>query len=483
MNDEAMKHLEAADVVAPESDGANIPQNNRATVPSRPPEPPALASDLRILDRFKEDVRRRGVVGEETTAAIIHLCIVSRLLGGPGSKSKPVSAIVKGNSSSGKSHTVAITTEFFPRGAIVEMTAMSERALVYSNEGYRHRSIIVYEAVALREGAQDNLTSYFLRSLLSEGRIEYPVTIRDKEGNFTTKTIVKEGPSNLILTTTKVAIHSENETRALSLTTDDSRDQTKRVFRELANEAQDATDLTRWHQLHTWLQTAEHRVTIPYGPALADLVEPVAVRLRRDFGAILALIRAHAVLHQLNRLRDSERRIVATLDDYEVVRDLVAGTISEGVGATVSSTVRDTVEAVRDLAALYPEGATATALADKLALDKSAARRRLLMAKSGGYVQNKEQRRGHPGRWVAGEALPEEVELLPPRHRLADKAAGRGGGGTVVSDFEGVKADRFDYTPPEGVAPCVVCAAPCTIRRRSDRVCLHPACEDLEVIA
>ncbi|MDQ3662847.1 MAG: hypothetical protein M3454_17725 [Actinomycetota bacterium] len=51
--------------------------------------------------------------------------------------------------------------EFFPKDAIVEMTAMSERALVYSKEDYSHRSIVVYEAVALREGMQDNLTSYF----------------------------------------------------------------------------------------------------------------------------------------------------------------------------------------------------------------------------------------------------------------------------------------------------------------------------------
>lgn len=178
--------------------------------------------------------------------------------------------------------------------------------MVYSKEDYSHRSIVVYEAVALREGMQDNLTSYFVRSLLSEGRIEYPVTVRDKDGNWTTKTIVKEGPTNLILTTTKVAIHSENETRALSLNTDDSRDQTQRVFRELANEASDDADLARWHHLHRWLQTAEHRVTIPYGPTLAEMVPPVAVRMRRDFGAVLALIRAHAILHQLNRPRGAE---------------------------------------------------------------------------------------------------------------------------------------------------------------------------------
>ena len=77
---------------------------------------------------------------------------------------------------------------------------------------------------------------------------------------------------------------------------------------------------------------------------------PVAVRLRRDFGSLLALIRAHAVLHQASRARDNKGRIVATLDDYAVVRDLVADAIAEGVGATVSETVRETVAAVAALA-------------------------------------------------------------------------------------------------------------------------------------
>ena len=57
---------------------------------------------------------------------------------------------------------------------------MSERALVYSTEEYAHRTLVVYEVTALREGVEDDLTSYFIRSLLSEGRFVYPVTVRTK---------------------------------------------------------------------------------------------------------------------------------------------------------------------------------------------------------------------------------------------------------------------------------------------------------------
>lgn len=390
----------------------NTPPNNSATAqPRRSQEVPALARLPRILDGVADEVRVRGLVGEERLARTLYLVLTSRLL------DKQVSAGVKGHSASGKSYTVETVARMFPPDAYLEFTAMSERALVYSPEEYAHRTLIVYEVTALREGVEDDMTSYFVRSLLSEGRIDYEVTVRDKDGGFTTKKIVKQGPTNLIFTTTETRVHAENETRILSLATDDSREQTARVLLELADESSGGRDLEPWRELQRWLADAEHRVTIPYARQLALRVAPVAVRLRRDFGSLLALIRAHAVLHQNSRARDPVGCIIATLDDYAVVRDLVADTIAEGVGTTVSNTVRDTVTAVAVLA--RPQGVMARDVAEKLQLDKSNVSRRLRMAADGGYLRNLEDKRGKPGRWVIDDPLPGSADLLPDPTQLA----------------------------------------------------------------
>jgi hypothetical protein len=410
------------------------PPGMRAIVPP-PVEAPGIAYETRILDRFRKEVRWHGVVGEDTIAATTYLVMTSRLL------PKPVSEAVKGNSSSGKSHTVQTTTRFFPPEAFLEITAMSEKAIVYMKDDYRHRSLVIYEAEALRE-YDDSLTSYFVRSLLSEGQIKYPVTVRDKDGNFTTKTIVKEGPTNIVFTTTRARVHYENETRVLSLSTDDSQDQTRRVLFELADENDTAHDLSEWHALQRWITAGEHRVTIPYATRLAELVPPIAVRLRRDFGAVLALVRTHAILHQATRDRDQDGRIVATIDDYDVVRELIGDVISTGIGATVSDTVRETVAAVGVLAT--EDGLPASKLAEHLKLDKSAARRRLLVAAADDYVKNLEDKKGRPGRWVLGDPMPDAVDVLPPCHLLAttESVTPEGEdecGGTVANDPVGEK--------------------------------------------
>lgn len=421
---------------------AFTPSNSRATVQP----PPKLAEEPRILAKFREAIRECGVVGEESVAATVYLLITSRLL------DKPVSAAVKGLSSSGKSYTTEQTVRFFPDEAIIVMTAMSERALVYKKENYQHRTIVLYEATALREGAEDNLTAYFVRSLLSEGRIEYPVTVR-KDGEFVTRTIVKEGPTNMIVTTTKTRLHAENETRLLSLSTNDSREQTANILESLADESENRVNLDEWRQLQAWLQGANHRVTIPFARQLAKLVPPVAVRLRRDFGAVLALIRSHAILHQQSRDRDDQGRIIATLDDYAEVRRLVADIIAEAVGSIVPEVVRDTVMAVAKLAG--DNGVMAAKVAEYLELDKSTVSRRLRMSADGGYVHNLEDKRGKPGRWVIGDPLPEKIELLPQPHNLQPPEIRANASGCTVADgFQGDKNDACLSSVGEGCPSC-----------------------------
>jgi hypothetical protein len=184
----------------------------------------------------------------------------------------------------------------------------------------------------------------------------------------------------------------------------------------LAEEASEAGPNSEpWHALQLWLECAEHRVSIPYAKILADLIPPVAVRLRRDFGALLNLIRAHALLHQATRERDAEGRIVATIeDDYTVVRELVADFVSEGIEATVPKTVRETVVAVKRLRDdSKGEPITVAELARELKLDRSAVSRRVRNAKDRGYLRDLEDNPRKPSRLIPGDDLPDNLQILP----------------------------------------------------------------------
>ncbi len=333
-----------------------------------------------------------------------YLAVTSRLL------ERPVSIALKGPSSGGKSHVVERVLSFVPESAYYALTAMSEPTLAYSEEPIKHRFLVICEAA----GMSGEFATYLMRSLLSEGRVRYETVEKTSEG-IKARLIEREGPTGLIVTTTATRLHPENETRLLSLTVSDTQAQTQAVMVALANEVGQAMpDLEVWHALQVWLESAEHRVCIPYAKQLAALIPPVAVRLRRDFGALLNLIRAHALLHQATRERDAEGRIVATIEDYAAVRELVVDLVGEGVEATVPATVRETVEAVKRLREdSNGEPVTVTDLARELRLDRSAVSRRVRNAKDRGYLRDLEENLRKPSRLVLGDDLPDDLQILP----------------------------------------------------------------------
>jgi hypothetical protein len=345
----------------------------------------------------------------------------------------------------------------FPEEAYYALTAMSEHALAYGDEPLSNRFLVLYEAA----GMDSDLTTYFVRSLLSEGRLRYETVEKTSEG-MKPRLIEREGPTGLIVTTTAVKLHPENETRLLSLTVTDTQEQTREVMAALAEQVSgQMPNLGQWHALQRWLGTAEHRVSIPYAKNLATLIPPVAVRLRRDFGALLALIRSNAILQQARRQRDAEGHIIATLEDYAVVRNLVADLVSEGVEATVPTTVRETVEKLRLLYSDKSEPVTIVKLAEELELDKSAAWRRVRAAIDRGYIKNLEDRKGRPAQLVPGEPLPDDVDILPTVERLQ--------GCTVAGDSEGVKKNLFSDAPEKAGNRMFVSTPP-----KTDATAQHP---------
>jgi hypothetical protein len=432
-----------------------VAENERARHAERWAACADLAREPDILAHVAEAVEAAGVAGEARVVKLLYLVVTSRFL------DKPASAVVKGPSSGGKSYLVDSVLTLFPAEAYYALSAMSERSLAYSTEPLVHRILVIYEAA----GLSGDFASYLVRSLLSEGRVRYE-TVESTSAGLKPKLIEREGPTGLIVTTTAVHLHPENETRLLSLTINDSTEQTKRVLIALATGPPTAVDRQKWHALQAWLAGAEHRVEIPFARPLADLVPPVAVRLRRDFGLVLTLIRAHALLHQAKRPRDAEGRVVATLADYGAVRELVADLLAEGVEATVPATVRETVEMVERLIQLagHDRGdddedpsVSVTTIAKALKVDKSAASRRVRVAIDREYLKNLETRKGRPARIALGEKMPNDVPILPPVADLARCCGVDVGNGDAPDPPPSPNLRTEPFTDAGKVQVCVEC--------------------------
>jgi hypothetical protein len=375
----------------------------------------ALAPD--ILTRFGGDLRRAGVAGEERLATLLYLALTSRVLPWGKPTERPISVIPKGTTSTGKSHVTQMVLRFFPTSAYVSLGSMSKRYLFYSEEEFAHRFIIVPEWASI---AEDEELVALLRTLLSEGRIIHGTVDEKRKANK----IEKDGPTGLIVTTTDATVDAEMETRVLSLVTDDTPEQTRRIydaFADLEEENGGAVDFEAWHRLQAWIaEHGETRVLIPFVRGLGELMPASSTRLRRDFVSLLCLVRANAILYQAQRGRDPQGRIIATIEgDYAPVRTLVAELIAEGVEAGVSEAMRETVAAVRDLQDEGSAHASPKALIQKLGIGRSATYDRIRRALLSGYLLNEAAKDERGMKLVVGALLPGEEEFLPSPEALS----------------------------------------------------------------
>jgi len=437
----------------------------RETQPA-PAELLAAAGDLAdrgsLLDDAYAAMRAGGLVGEARQAKLLYLAATARLL------ERPINAVVKGPSSSGKSYLLERVMALLPPEDVVAFTAFSGRFLMYDTTDMRHKILVLYEQAALGD---DPDLAYVVRSLLSEGCLRYG-TVEKRAGAegeaFAGRLIEKPGPTALFTSTTRAGVEPELETRTLEVQTTDTAAHSRAVIvgtaARYSGAAPVAPDPAPWHALQRWLRDGgERRVAVPYAGALAEFVPINAIRVRRDFAKLLTLITAAAVLHQRRRARDARGRIVATTDDYETVRDLTADAYAAAQDAGVRPVHRATLEALRAACsergwpAREAAGVGHNELAKRLAVDKGTLTSRMRVLLREGYAVNLNAgpggrpARGRPACYVPGDDLPEQASQLPPREAIEARLSAVPGPAPVTRNggvSEGENPLQHSNTPP-----------------------------------
>ncbi len=285
-----------------------------------------LLKDPDLAGRILRDFETCGVVGEETNKLLGYLAAVSRKL------DRPLAIIVRSSSAAGKTALMDAILAFLPKEDREKYSALSEHSLFYfEGKDFKHKVLAIVE----EEGAQR--ASYALKLLQSEGEITIASTGKDPgTGRLVTKEYRVEGPVMIFLTSTAIEIDEELLNRAVVLTVDEGRDQTRKIHR-LQRESQTLEGLwasedreeiyRRHHDAQRLLRSL--RVVNPFVRELTFLDD--RTRTRRDHTKYLKLIESIALLHQYQRpVRTSERHgktkeyIEATLEDIALANRLAA---------------------------------------------------------------------------------------------------------------------------------------------------------------
>ncbi|MBS0195444.1 MAG: hypothetical protein JSR77_01675 [Planctomycetes bacterium] len=292
----------------------------------------AMLQDPRLIDRIVNDIADVGVVGESELALTVYLMGVSRLL------PKPMAAIVQGVTSSGKSYVPTKISLLFPSETLIVATDITPNALYYAQPGWlMHRYVIAGERSRLPDDERAEATRC-IRELLERGEVSKLVAIRGSDGEMQSRLIHQFGPIAYIESTTVAKVFDEDMNRCLSLTTDESKAQTRNILKAQAARASSegvaGTDApARHHALQRLLRRV--RVVIPFASRIAQLLPSHRLEARRAQPMIFGMISAVALLHQRQRSPAPLRHgdvIHAQISDYVIARRLLEGPMGVALG-------------------------------------------------------------------------------------------------------------------------------------------------------
>lgn len=370
-----------------------------------------------VLDELEKEIRQQGFAGPADIPKLIFLTFYTSML------KKPVSLVVKGPSSSGKSFSLNTAIQFIPETAYERFEGMSEKAIIYLKDlNLKHKHLVIGEAAGMADGNGRTL----LRQLLSEGQVRYATVQNTSDGLKGSELPPLQGPTGLIMTTTANKLHPEDETRMLSINIPESSEQiaASLMAQALGYERKKPADVERWHNFFEFTRLANPDVYIPYAPEIAKRLPWSYDRIQRDFAQVLSLIKAHALMHECHR-KTWEARIEANEADYEAVRALVNGPISQGLEVSVPDPIMKVVEVVQQLQLPepYDEGVSVTKLSQLLDRDPSAVSRTVSKAIGQGFLKNQNPGQGREARLIVGERQIPSGSVLPPAEEIFRKTS------------------------------------------------------------
>lgn len=278
-----------------------------------------LLRDPGLLDRAASDMERLGHVGERGTKKLALICGLSARSG------RPIQPSTHAQSSAGKNALWDATLSLFPEEMVVRRSGLSAKAL------FRTEANLKGAVLYLQEVAGSEEASYTIRVMQSDGRLEYEATEKMPDGSMRNVVHQTEGPTVIVQTTTQNHLHPENETRVFPIYIDESEEQTGRIvgsiLREASGEGVNPEEreriLRRWRDAIRLLAPGE--VVIPYAERIEIPNSPI--RIRRDARRLIDVVRVISWMHQHQREKDPEGRILATEDDFKEALELVSDSL------------------------------------------------------------------------------------------------------------------------------------------------------------
>lgn len=307
-------------------------------------------SKAQLLENIDALLEQTGIIGEQNNRKVLFTVASSYKM------PYPLHAMVMAGSGCGKSHVINKIASCMPQEDLFDNTSITSKSLYYCTEKQLNNKLMVIQDF---DGLDDDARLAF-REIQSYKMLKRTTTGKTATGNL--KSIKKEVRASLasLVATTKTEIYLDNESRTIMLGIDESLEQTMRIIQRQNQKKAGITNSEKEHEAKQLLRNCmrvlkSHEVVNPYADKIMlPLDAKMLRRLNEQFQDFICQI---TILHQYQRERDAQGRLIAAKEDVRLAVEIFFDAIVLKVDE-LNGSVRQFFERLKEYVRKQPSGTT-----------------------------------------------------------------------------------------------------------------------------
>jgi energy-coupling factor transporter ATP-binding protein EcfA2 len=294
--------------------------------PEKQKEAIAFLSQPDLINKIDNLIGTAGIAGEHSNRKLVFVIASTyKML-------NPLHALVQGTSGSGKTHLINAIAGLMPPEDILNMTRVTSKSFYHYQPGELVNKLVIIQDM---DGLDDE-AKFAFREMQSAGKVSSSTINKDRFGNLSSvvKTVTASFAS--LSATTHAEIYYDNMSRSIVLGVDESDEQTHRIIQEQNRRTAGLVDEVAARKAKDLLQNCirtlkPYEVVNRYADKLQLPVE--AKMLRRLNSHYQSFVAQITILHQYQREKDEQGRLIATVEDLreacEILFDAIMWKIDE----------------------------------------------------------------------------------------------------------------------------------------------------------
>jgi DNA primase len=269
-----------------------------------------------LIQSLNKLIGKAGVVGEDNNRLFLFVIASSYKM------KNTLHALIQGSSGSGKTRLLKIISDLMPPEDTRKYTRVTESSFYNQEEYYFVNKLICFEDYdGLKEEAQ-----YAVRELQSNEILVSFTSVKNESGKISSDEKTVRGPIASMACTTRGEIYEDNISRCFVIAVDESKEQTLRVIDYQNKISAGLIDKEEQKRVASFAQNCI-RLLKPYeviNPFATQIKLPEkAHKIRRLNELYHSLVKQVTLLHQYQRRKDDEGRIISEPEDLITACDIM----------------------------------------------------------------------------------------------------------------------------------------------------------------